>query len=288
MLAFITTLRHPDNSADYAREEVLLQETLASITQQTSDDYAVYIVANRAPSFPLPARTEFVLADFAPPRRANGEHASLEDFVIDKGSKVGLGLLAARDSGADWVMLFDADDFVHRDVVEFVRAHADSPGWFVNEGWVFSRRRNGYRKQAAFHRTCGTSYVIPFEAYGTPAELTVDASQREVVDAFGDTLKRAMGAHRNAVAWHLDQGRELRPLPFRGAVYHVDTGANHSGKSLAGVIRPWSKQLERDFAITSKTSRAVAVVNAVHPRAIAQWCLGMAHRVVRKLSSRRG
>ena len=33
MLAFITTLRHPQNAADYGRVEALLQDTLASLTQ---------------------------------------------------------------------------------------------------------------------------------------------------------------------------------------------------------------------------------------------------------------
>ena len=35
MLAFITSLRHPDNSSDYARVELLLMGTLRSIEQQT-------------------------------------------------------------------------------------------------------------------------------------------------------------------------------------------------------------------------------------------------------------
>ena len=67
MLAFITTLRHPQNAANYDRVEALLQDTLASLTQQTCDDYLVIIVGVRRPAFPLPKRVIFVEVDFPPP-----------------------------------------------------------------------------------------------------------------------------------------------------------------------------------------------------------------------------
>ena len=35
MLAFITTLRHPQNSVDYSRVEQLLLDTLNSVAQQS-------------------------------------------------------------------------------------------------------------------------------------------------------------------------------------------------------------------------------------------------------------
>lgn len=84
MPAFVTSLRHPNNSADYDRVEVLLQDTLASITRQTCDDYVIIIVGNRKPSFDLP------------------------------GTKVGVGLVAAREFDPEYVMQVYADDFVHR------------------------------------------------------------------------------------------------------------------------------------------------------------------------------
>jgi hypothetical protein len=72
MLAFITTLRHPHNSADYRHVESLLQGTLASLTQQSCDDYIVIIVGNRRPAFPLPKRAVFIEVDFPPPSDHKG------------------------------------------------------------------------------------------------------------------------------------------------------------------------------------------------------------------------
>src|SRR6516165_479123 len=84
MLAFITTLRHPQNAADYGRVEALLQDTLASLTQQSSDDYVVIIVGVRRPAFPLPERVVFVGVDFPPPSNFKGPRTGPASVIWDK------------------------------------------------------------------------------------------------------------------------------------------------------------------------------------------------------------
>lgn len=282
MLAFITSLRHPSNSDDYFRIEDLLRETLRSIERQTSEDYVVIIVGNRTPSFLLPPRMHFVPVDFPPPARANGPHADRAGFVRDKGTKIGIGLIEARKFSPTSVMIFDADDFVHNRLVAYVNSNPSSPGWVVAEGWIYSRARNGYKKQGAFNTTCGTCYVLPYEAYEVPDELTVLASQDEVAEAFGERLPNIMGAHRNAIEWHRARGRQLRALPFRAAVYHVDTGENHSGKVLPGVLRPWTRRLEKSFAIPSRQSATATLVSCLSPTSVVH----SASRLPAKIASR--
>ncbi len=70
MLAFITSLRHPQNSSDYTRVERLLKGTLASVTAQTDPGFVVIVVGNERPAFDLPRRTVFVQAEFAAARAA--------------------------------------------------------------------------------------------------------------------------------------------------------------------------------------------------------------------------
>lgn len=67
-LAFVTTVRHPHNAADYAHVESLLRDTVASMVRQTCGEFVVVIVGNRRPTFALPARTTFVAVDFRHPR----------------------------------------------------------------------------------------------------------------------------------------------------------------------------------------------------------------------------
>jgi hypothetical protein len=279
MLAFITSLRHPQNAADYGRTEQLLKETLASVAQQTSDDFVVIVVGNQRPAFELGPKVHFVPVDFPPPPRENGPHTGRAPFVWDKGTKIGIGLIAAREFRPDHVMIFDADDFVHRGLVEFVSAQPESPGWVVDKGWMYSRARRAYKKQDQFNRYCGTCFVIPFAAYEVPAELTVTATQDEVAAGFGERLETIMGAHKGAVQWHRDHGRELAPLPFRAAIYHVDTGENHSGKTMRGLARPLGARLTRDFAVPATGSRIGVLWGALGPRPAWQSLRERAKRV---------
>jgi hypothetical protein len=283
MLAFVTSLRHPRNAGNYRRVEELLQLTLRSLTAQTSGEYVVFVVGNQAPELEpgLAERVRFVPVGFAAPEAARGPHADRWQFVRDKGSKIGVGLLAARQYAPDHVMIVDADDFVHRDLAEFTARHRDHPGWVVDQGWVYSGARTAYRRQPDFHRTCGTSLVVPFEAYGVPDHLDETATQQEVLAGFGDRVEHVMGAHRHALEWYArQQGRVLEPLPFRGAVYHVDTGENHSGKRLRGLARPLDPEFAARFGLPPVRRTTAALWSAVGPRAAVETALTLGRRTL--------
>jgi hypothetical protein len=282
MLAFITTLRHPQNSVSYGRVEELLEGTLKSVAQQSVEDYIIIIVGNKRPDFALPERTRFIHVDFPPPAPATGAQTAREPFVWDKGTKLGIGLIAAREFSPTHVMSFDADDFVHRNLAATVREHPDHGGWVVRDGWMYSRARNSYIPQSQFNRACGTSFIIPFDAYAVPVDLTVSATQEQVAAAFGERLSAIMGAHRNAEAWYRDHGRPLEPFPYPAAVYHVDTGENHSGKTLAaGIARPLGAQIQREFGIRASRGRAATLWSAIGPRAVLEEIV-QASRPLRK------
>ncbi len=251
MLAFITSLRHPRNAVDYSRVEELLLETLHSVTQQTSDDFVVIVVGNREPSVELPDKVHFVKVSYGPPAPRD-VRVSRSPFIRDKGTKIGVGLIKALEFDPDYVMIFDADDFVHRDLVQFVGERPGRPGWVIDEGWMYSRNRRAVRPISDFNRTCGTSFIIPFDVYGVPTDLDVTASKAEIREAYGERISKIIGAHKWAVEWHAERGRVLERLPFPGAVYHVDTGENHSRNELSGRAKPISRALAAEFGIPSR------------------------------------
>jgi hypothetical protein len=282
MIAFVTSLRHPQNSADYDRVESLLQETLASVTNQDGDDYVVIVVGNKRPSFPLPSRVHFVEVDFPPPAPPSGPQTDLNSFVWDKGTKIGAGLLRARDFTPDYVMIFDADDYVSRRIADHVTRNDGPPGWVVDRGWIYSHATGVYRAVADFHRTCGTCHIVRWDAYDVPENLEVTATQSEIADGFGDRLSRILGAHRNARAWLTERGWALEPLPFRGAVYNVDTGENHSGKGLSGMSWPAGTRFRREFGVVPPHRTRDRMIAAIGPGALAATVRRVLARVVRR------
>jgi hypothetical protein len=284
VLAFVTSVRHPESCENYREVEALLQATLASVLAQTSDDYVVIIVGNQPPSFPLPDRAHVVTVDFPPSRTGIGPKTEEERARgrRDKGTKLGIGLTVARQFDPHHVMFFDTDDFVHRDLAAYAAARTGEPGWAVDTGYVYSRRRQSIRKQIGFDRLCGSSLIVATDAYRIPADLPVTASQDEVLAAYGDVLTQTMETHVRAREWFAQQGFALEPLPFPGAVYHVDTGQNHSEwrNDLRGVARPLDARLAAEFGIPRTQSRAKALWGAAGPVPIAQTVLRGARRLL--------
>ncbi len=267
MLAFVTSLRHPQNSNDYSQVEALLRNTLASISAQTDDVYVVIVVGHRAPSFVRPENVEYVQVAFdapAPP----GNPTSRDDVRRDKGRKLAVGLIAARKHGPDYAMIFDADDYLHRDLVKFTKDNPGKDGWVVSNGWIYSRRRNSYRRLSRFNTWCGSCYIVDYDVFGVPSDLGVDATEEALREKFGERLDAVIATHRGD-AWYEEHGYTLEPLPWPGVVYHVDTGENRSRKSLTGLALPMTPEFEKEFTIPPSHGRMVTWIHARGP--VARW-----------------
>src|ERR671914_2313327 len=104
MLAFIISVRHPDNASDYRHVERLLERTLASVSGQEHRSFRIVVVGNRHPEFDLPECCEFVAVDFPPPSTIRSARTEREAVLKDKGTKLAVGLLAAREHEPDYAM----------------------------------------------------------------------------------------------------------------------------------------------------------------------------------------
>jgi len=269
MLAFVTSLRHPQNSADYRRVETLLEQTLASVAAQHGDDFVIIVVGNKRPDFPLPRRTHFIGVDFPAPAPPTGPRTDRDSFVWDKGTKIGAGLLAAREFNPDYVMIFDADDYVSNRLSAFVSSAEPQSGWVITKGWMYSYTREVVKPIDDFNRTCGTSFIMSAAAYGVP-DLPAESTQQEIAEGFGDRLYEVLGAHRHAREWFTEHSFAPAELPFRGAVYNVDTGENHSGKALSGIALFARRALVAEYGLPARKPAPARLWNAFGARAIVE------------------
>ena len=264
MLAFVTSLRHPLNSRDYSRVESLLMDSIHSILRQDDPHFGVWVVGNKRPAG-LPSSVTWVEVGYPPPSRERSPMTGVPAVLIDKGTKLVVGLIAAMQSRPDHVMCFDADDLVSRRLASLSTAAPGAPGWRVTSGWRWASERKAVRRQPDFHRHCGTGLIVRSDLYAVPASLAANASQAEIAATLGARLHRHFGSHLHLGDDLAARGIELAEVPFSGALYRVGTGENHSGISLGGLGRPISRRVADEFGVPATERTPVGLARAVLP-----------------------
>lgn len=262
LLAFVTTVRHPHNSTDFALVEQMLRQSLTAWLQQTDERFVIIVVANEPFAFHDTPRVHSVLVDFPPPSTERTSRTGIAAVLRDKGTKNAIGLARARALGARHIMFVDADDFVSRRLTEFVAADSAAPGWTITDGWrVQMSRRSVRRHRDDFHLQCGSSHIVRIDLL-PPTPFDLSASQEQLYAAIGDRLERHLGSHM-----HLHDDLPLAPLPFPGALYRVGSGQSHSGNALGGWGRPITNAIAEEFGVPSTPRTPSGMARALLPSA---------------------
>lgn len=258
MLYFLTTIRHPENANDYARTLSMLALTLESISnQRTRSPYRLLIVCNRGqrPDFKSD-HVEYLEVDLPPAGNTRGQHQALINTYLDKGCKTAAGLQYLRQHYPDQVFMIDADDWVHRDLVETLTNAASDTFWYADRGFFVN-----YAARTAIHkhglcRYCGSTFAYPFAPLMDMAQLPrtpIDTSRHEAFTRTLDdhTLMLLLGNHRHQFAWMQRHGHQPRAIPLDAVGWVTATGENVSGAQAETWGGPLSGKLLKQFGIHS-------------------------------------
>lgn len=260
VLAFVTSIRHPRNSTDYASVEAMLRQSVTAWLGQADPRFAIVVVANRSVELPRDDRVHQVQVSFPPPSDERTPRTGIAAVLRDKGTKNAIGLTLARELGAEYVMFVDADDFVSHRLTEFVAAHPDEPGWTITDGWrVQLERRTIRRHSGDFQLQCGSSHIVRADLL-PPTTGGVIATQDELYAEQGELLERWLGSHM-----HIHDDLPLSPLPFPGALYRVGTSQSHSGNALGGAGSVISRRIATEFGVPATGWMPWRVARAVLP-----------------------
>ena len=221
-LTFIVPVRHQDNARDWGALKANLAQTLASISNQTSQDWRGIVVANEGADLPaLPERFEAVRVGFPPNDMHERDGADMEAFYeafrLDKGRRVLAGMLHARASR--YFMIVDDDDFVSARLAQHAVSHPDANGWTIDRGYIWNDGGRLLLEHDDFSHLCGTSLIVRSDLYGLPERFE---------DADVNWIKQRLGSHIRIAGILAEQGTPLQSLPFRGAVYRVAHAGSHS------------------------------------------------------------
>lgn len=245
LLTFIVPIRHQENARDWGVLCSRLQQTLASISNQTHDDWSCVVVANEGAMLPpLPKHSRAERVTFPPNEMhewsKGSREAVLDAFRLDKGRRVLAGMVASPDSR--FFMTVDDDDLVSAGLVAHVADNLDANGWYVDQGYLWDDGGRWFMKVDGFDLLCGTSLVIRRDLYCLPARPE---------DASVEWIKTMLGSHVGNKSILAERGAPLMPLPFAGAAYRVGSAGSHS--QVRGILR--MKLLNR--AILSDPSRLI-------------------------------
>ena len=222
LVTFVIPVRHQDNASDWSLLKANLVQTIASISNQTNDDWRGVIVANEGADLPdLPERFVVERVAFPPNDMHELGKASREDFYdafrADKGRRVLMGMLRARDSR--FFMIVDDDDFVSARIVQHASENSDANGWTIDHGYIWDHGGKLLLGDDDFNHLCGTSLIIRSDLYDLPERFQ---------DASLDWIKSMLGSHVRIADILAKRGTPLATLPFRGAIYRVSHSGSHS------------------------------------------------------------
>jgi len=241
LLTFVIPVRHQENAKDWQALKARLSVTLASIANQSSDDWEGIVVANEGADLPpMPKGFRVLRVDFPPnplhDRTGATDLAPYYDATrMDKGRRILSGMLAGDNSR--YFMVVDDDDLVSKNLVAYVSRHEGANGWAISRGYVWTEGGKLLFQSDNFHMTCGSSHIIRSDLYELP---------RSLAEADDDWLKTRVGSHIRHVAILAENGVPLEHLPFNGAIYRV----GHRGS----VSR--SKGMLRKHVITRQTVKS--------------------------------
>jgi hypothetical protein len=214
------------NGADWSKVNELLYHTLNSIKGQANQNFIAFVCGHDYPD---------VMSEFESERfifiRANFERPdSPERGRVDKRNKRHLIANEIHRRQGGYMMYLDADDFVHKDLVDFVLKDNNRRGYVLSKGYAFdySNRVLGiipgvWRKN--FSSVCGSSGIVYFR----PEDLPLTGPEAKKNTADNDLLLFFKVRNHKAFEEMIfgDEGH-LDPIPFPAGVYVINNSLNLS------------------------------------------------------------
>ncbi|MBT6687189.1 MAG: hypothetical protein HOB05_12755 [Bacteroidetes bacterium] len=201
----------------------------------------------------------------------------MANVVLNKGSKLLIGLLAAKKYHPEYVMFFDADDYIGNDISAYVNSHPGENGWIMAHGYKLLGNRIApfYRKNSF----CGTGNVYNFsillEEFSQNAD--VKNTQNEIFEYVNSEFLISIGQHERTRSYQIKKGRPFKEYPTKSAMQllgHVESN-EFSRRSMRGkeaFVRIQKAQKYKKFAPIPTT--LINYFNVLPKNTTKVFCLG--------------
>lgn len=261
MVTFIICVKHYGNSHSYSDTWDLLENTLVSVCGQLDDRFEVIVVSNKT----LNSFTEnkkiknvkFIEVDWLPPSLSNAwqigtqvdRSTVLPQVRLDKGTKYILALSEVDDE--NYVMIVDADDFIHRDLVRTIH-NSNKDFLRINKG-IQIGIANSFKYINNFDKKCGTCNITKASILKEQIDfkhVNLSSSQNTVIRSTQKFyLTKVIGSHVFSWKYFNYKGYKGEDIDFRAAIYNCSHDEQLSGKGNLKYSQKMSKSMKMHFNI---------------------------------------
>jgi len=221
MFYFLIPLRSKESSKDWNIISKLFNNTITSVCNQIDPDFKIIIAYHDLPEIDNVCKKHLELIKVPYPSPEN-----YDQQMLDKYYKKRFMMERVRAYGGGYVMFMDADDLISNRITEYINKDDNRQGYYINKGYEYNLDTSTLKIAPKFHKLCGSSYII----YYRKDELPHKAEFLGYSFKNDDREKKYLFDYSHNI-WNslaCKQSKYLKPIPFKGAIYVINTGDNHS------------------------------------------------------------
>jgi hypothetical protein len=143
----------------------------------------------------------------------------MANYALNRGSKQLIGILAAKKHNPEYVLMFDADDYVGNDIASYVNANPGENGWIMTHGYKMAD--DLIAPKHSHTSFCGTGNIINYSLLleEIPAYLSVTSSQDDLFEHVNSEFLVTLARHGKVRWYYKRKERIFLDYPTRSAIH---------------------------------------------------------------------
>ncbi len=229
MLYFLIPLRSKASSKDWDKVTLDFNNTLNSVFNQNNSDFKVLVALHDIPEVfnDFGDKLELIKVDYPEPNLVEYKNVTrLDQQRLDKYTKKRFLMQRVRELGGGYTMFVDADDFISNKIADYIAKKEPQHGVIFENGYEFYPKKFKIKKCPHFNNICGTSAVIYYTPEELPETARFEGYHRQNIFRSNNFLFDFGHNKWSSIAKSI--GKHFDTLPFRGAMYSLETGENVS------------------------------------------------------------
>ncbi|MCP4142728.1 MAG: sulfotransferase [Chloroflexi bacterium] len=205
------------------------------------------------------------------------DYFHIANVIINMGSKLIIGVEAAKKYAPEYVMLFDADDYVGNEISAYVNSHPGKNGWIMAHGYKMDKNRVAPSYKWA--SVCGTgnifNYSLLMKYIGS--NISVQSTQDELFKHVDSELLLTIGWHIRVRGYFEFRGDPLLEYPIRSVIHLIghEESSEYTRKIIQGKsVDSYLKFAPKVDAVTLINSTLIGYFNILPVNSTKVFCLG--------------